>query len=285
VPSWVCLNGTLMAAGDARVSVFDSGFMQGIGLFETMRAYDGRIFRQREHLARLADSARQLGWTVLPDVAALEADVQQVLRAITGQDARVRVTVTTGTLHADEDGPPRLTVVVSATPGEPYANEFYTRGVTALLAPYRQNPADPTTGHKTTSYFARLAALRLAHAQGAFESIWLTYDELVAEGSISNLFAVQDEVLITPPLDTPVLPGITRAAVLQLAAEEQIPLREQTIELDELRAADEVFLTNSMAELVPVVRIDRRPVANEKPGEITRILAIAYGKLIDRELD
>jgi branched-chain amino acid aminotransferase len=219
----------------------------------------------------------------LPDPDELADNVEQVVRATGGEGARVRVTVTTGSLHAGPEEAPHLTVVVTASAGEKYPDEIYTRGVTLVVSRYRQNPGDPTTGHKTTSYFARLAALREAHAQAAFESLWLTGDELVAEGAISNVFAVQDEVLITPPLDTPVLPGITRAAVIELAAEQGIPFREQTIELDELLQSEEVFLTNSMMEIVPVVRVARRAIGNEKPGEITRRLAVAFGHLIDRE--
>ncbi len=281
----VTINGRLIPAETATVSVYDSGFMLGVGLFETFRSYDGRPFRTRRHLQRLIRSAQTLGWSVLPDLQALEHDVEQVIRACGPGDARVRLTVTTGSLHASPEQPPQLTVVASAAPAERYPPELYARGVTLALSKYRQNPTDPTTGHKTTSYFARLASLREAHATGAFEALWLTLDELVAEAAMSSVFAVLDEVLVTPPLDTPVLPGITRAAVLELAGELEIPTREQTLTLTELLGADEVFLTSSMAEIVPVVRIERQPIANEQVGELTRRLAVAYGELIDRERD
>lgn len=282
---WVSLNGTLLPAEEARVSVFDSGFMQGIGLFETMRAYQGRIFRLVPHLERLIRSARDLGWTVVPTDDELAANVQQALAPLAGADARVRLTVTTGSLHADAADTPRLTIVATAAPGEKYPDECYTRGVTAVVSDCRQSRSDPTAGHKTTSYFARLASLRVAHQQSAFEALWLTPEGHVAEGAISNVFAVRDECLMTPPTDTPVLPGITRAAVIELAVEQDIPVREHVLTLDDLLASEEVFLTNSMMELVPVVRIGRTSIGNEKPGEVTRKLAIAYGELIDRELD
>jgi len=280
---WVSLNGTLLPADEARVSVFDSGFMQGIGLFETMRAYDGRVFRLQRHLDRLRNSARALGWTVLPETDELALNVRQVLTATASADARVRLTVTTGSLHAEASSTPALTIVATATPGDRYPDEFYTKGVTVLVADCHQNPRDPTVGHKTTSYFARLAALRQAHAQAAFEALWFTPDGVLAEGAISNVFAVRDGVLVTPPLDTPVLPGITREAVLELAEELKIPVREERLTLPEVLEADELFLTNSMIEVVPVVRIGRQAIGTEKPGELTRQLAVAYGKLIDRE--
>lgn len=281
---WACVNGTLMPAEEARVSVFDAGFMQGIGLFETMRAYAGRLFRLERHLDRLRQSAQKLGWTVLPDADVLADNVQQVLRATASDDARVRLTVTTGSLHADAADTPTLTIVATAAPGGKYPEDCYKKGVTVVVAGCRQDPTDPTIGHKTTSYFARLAALRQAHAMGAFEALWFTPEDTLAEGAISNVFAVRDEVLVTAPLDTPVLPGITRAAVLEVAGRLDIPTRDERLTLEELLAADEVFLTNSMAEVVPVVRVGRHAIGDEKPGEVTRRLALAYGELVEQEV-
>ncbi|MCK4342275.1 MAG: aminotransferase class IV family protein [Phycisphaerae bacterium] len=280
---WVCLNGVLMPADEARVSVFDSGFMQGIGLFETMRAYNGKVLRLDRHLDRLANSAVVLGWTVTPDTEELADNVSQVLSATRALDARVRLTVTTGSLHATASDVPGLTVVVTASPGEKYPDEYYAKGVTVLVSNFRQSGADPTVGHKTTSYFARLASLRAAHAQAAFEALWLTPDGHLAEAAISNVFVVHDQQLLTPPLDTPVLPGITRATVIELAVALDIPVRETPLTLEDVRAADEVFLTNSMMEVMPVVRVEREPISDEKPGDVTRELAVAYGHLIDRE--
>ncbi len=280
---WVSLNGTLMAADEAKVSVFDSGFMQGIGLFETMRAYNGTIFRLQQHLDRLVSSARSLGWTVIPDQEDMSENVRQVLSATGQPEARVRLTVTTGSLHVVPDGAPELTIVAMATPGEKYPDEYYKRGVTAIVSDCRQSSADPMAGHKTTSYFPRLASLRAAHTQAAFEALWLTPDGHVAEGAISNVFAVRDEQLLTPPLNTPVLPGITRAAVIELAVALDIPVRETPLTLDEVQTADELFLTNCMMEVMPVVRLGRRAIGNEKPGDLTRELAVAYGDLLDQE--
>ncbi len=171
----------------------------------------------------------------------------------------------------------------TAAPAEKYPDECYLKGITVVVADCRQSRTDPTVGHKTTSYFARLASLRAAHANGAMEALWFTPEGHLAEGAISNVFAVRDEELWTPPLDTPVLPGITRAAVIELAASLDIPVREQALTLEDTRAADELFLTNSMMEVMPVVRIGRDPIGNEKPGEVTRKLAVAYSDLVARE--
>ena len=280
---WVSLNGRLLPADQAQISVFDSGLMQGIGLFETMRAYAGRVFRLERHLDRLRDSARQLGWSVVPDEDDLRANVEQVVGAVEHEDARVRLTVTTGTLRPTEQEQPELTVIASASAGAAYPPECYTKGVTVLVSEYRQSDRDPTAGHKTTSYFGRLASLREAHARGAFEALWLTHDERLAEGAISSLFVVRNEQLLTPPLTTPVLPGVTRAAAIELAVELGIPTRERDLKLEDLLQADEAFLTNSLMELVPVVRVGREPIGSEKPGETTGQLYDAYRNLVVRE--
>ena len=280
---WVCLNGRLMPADEARVSVFDSGFMQGIGLFETMRAYRGSVFRLQRHLDRLAASARALGWSIIPEPEELHEHVTQVLAAMGEQDARVRLTVTTGSLRPAENPEPRLTIVASASPGGKYPDEYYAQGAAVMVSKWRQSRLDPTVGHKTTSYFARLASLREAHISGVFEALWLSDEGHVAEGTISSLFLVADGELRTPPLSTPILPGITRATVIELAAAMNIPVHEVDMTLAEVQSADEVFLTNSMMEIMPVVRVDQPDVGTAKPGELTRRLAGAYAELVSRE--
>ncbi len=282
---WVCLNGKLVQPDQATISVFDSGFMQGIGLFETMRAYHGRVFRLRQHLERLIASARTLGWTAVPELEVLRDHVQQVVGAIEHADARVRLTVTTGSLRPgrEEDETPALAIVATATPGMSYPEQIYRNGVTVVVTDYRQNVHDPTTGHKTTSYFARLAALREAHRKGAFEALWFTHANRLAEGCISNVFLVQGERLRTPPLQTPVLPGITRAAVIEAARAHGVEVEEKPLTIHDLLEADEVFLTNSMMEIVPVVRVEREPIGSEKPGELTRRINGWFGEIIERE--
>lgn len=280
---WVAINGELLPADQARVSVFDSGFMQGVGLFETMRLYNGRVFRVERHIDRLRGSAARLGWSVVPDEDTLRENVELAAGAIEQADARVRLTVTTGAVRVTERESPNLTIVATASPALAYPPEAYQRGVTAIVAPYRQSRLDPLAGHKTTSYFARLTSLREAYAQSAFESIWLSEDELVAEGAISNVFIFRGDTLWTPPLDTPVLPGITRAALIEMAAAARIPCEEAAFNLSDLLSADEAFLTNSMMEIVPLVRVGRDAIGTEKPGEQTLRLAHLYRELVQRE--
>ena len=140
---WVSLNGCLMPAERAQISVFDSGLMQGIGLFETMRAYNGHVFRLEAHIERLRASAEILGWTVLPDPGNLAENVSQAVGAIAQEDIRVRLTVTTGTLLAGEHETPELTVIATATPGIKYPGECYSKGVTVMVPGYRQGGRRP----------------------------------------------------------------------------------------------------------------------------------------------
>jgi len=280
---WVSINGAVVAGADARVSVFDSGFMQGIGLFETMRTYHGRVFRLGAHLARLTASAGQLGWTTRPVESELADEVERLVHALPAGDYRVRLTVTTGSLHAASGDEAKLTRVVTASGGAAYPAEYYQRGITVTLARCRQNGSDPTTGHKTTSYFARLASLREAHLRQATETLWFTPDNELAEGAISNVFVVSEEGLLTPPLDTPVLPGITRAAVIELAELLKIPVVQRPLALEDVLEAEEVFLTNALMEVMPVVRVERDRISVERPGPITRLLHEAYQALVGQE--
>jgi branched-subunit amino acid aminotransferase/4-amino-4-deoxychorismate lyase len=280
---WVCLNGVVMPAGEAAISVFDAGFMQGIGFFSTLRACRGRPMWLERHIERIRRSIEVFGWTRPLDAERAASDVGRLLAHAHLADARVRITVTCGSLHTAPEQTPELTTLVTAQPEQRYPAELYERGCTIQVSACCQGPGDPLAGHKTTSYYARLVSLRAAHTQGAFETLWLTPEGHVAEGAISNIFAVRDGVLCTPPLDTPVLPGIARANVMALAPSLGVHVREERFTLDELFAADEAFLTNCMMDVMPVVRIDRRSIGEEQPGELTSALMRLYAELCDRE--
>lgn len=285
---WVSLNGRILPASDARISVFDAGFMQGVGLFETMRAYGGRVFRAAAHIERLTNSAAALGWRTTFDNDAIARDLAQLLWHAGLREARVRLTVTSGSLRApiDDERGAQPTILISATPGGGYPEESYERGVSAVIGSYRQSRAEPLAGHKTTSYFARLAALRTAHQAGAAELLWRSDDGTIAEGSISNVFAMIDGRLVTPPLDCGILPGVTRGIVLELARALRIDATEARISVDALHSADEVMLTNSMMEILPVIALDGRAVGGGSvAGPVARRLLAAYRSLVREECE
>ncbi len=280
---WVSLNGQLVSAADACVAVSDAAFLWGVGLFETLRAYGGRPFRLGMHVDRMRRSAHLLGWQRIPASDTLVAATQQVLTASELADARLRLTVTPGVVRAGADEPDPPTIVATAAPLPAELASHAEHGVTVVWSVVRQNPHDPTVGHKTTSYLPRLVAQHTARARGAFEALWLTPGGHVAEGAVSNVFAVRDRQLLTPPLETPVLPGVTRALVLELAAGLGIGAAEQALTANEILAADEVFLTNSLIEVMPVARIEDVTIGAGRPGPVTGALALAYRELVTRE--
>lgn len=277
----VYLNGELLDSAKASVSVWNPSFLQGVGLFETLRTYGGRPFRLDIHIDRLTMSATHFKMPIAEVTGLIPEAVRTVLDANRLSDARIRITVTPPA-PTDPDARPVLLVTAQAVAG--YAPELHEKGMTVLLCTdYRQSSLDPLTGHKTTSYFPRLAALRVAHERGCGESLWFTPQNQLAEGCISNVFLVKGGRLRTPPLETPVLPGITRNAVLRLAAEAGIDAGEASCTVDDLLDADEVFLTNAIMEVMPVTHIERKPIGNEKPGAITVQLLGAYRKAAQRE--
>lgn len=286
----VFLNGRFLAGADARLSVWDGGWLHGAGLFETMRAAQGRIFRLSAHLDRLMASAQRLLFPIERPDLPLTSDFQELLARNELTDARVRLTVSSGpTLEAEaggapgRDGRPPLTVCATAAPLTPYRQELRSQGMAVTISPYKVSPGDPVAGHKCISYLPRLLALRDAQAKRCSEALWFTTSNLLAEGSISNVFVVKDGALATPPLDTPVLPGITRVVVLELARARGIEAKEKPLTINDLLDADEVLVTNSIMEIMPVCRVEKHGIGNGKPGPVTQRLAKEYRDLVDRE--
>jgi branched-chain amino acid aminotransferase len=273
----VYLNGELVNATAARISVSSPAVQHGVGLFETLRTYEGRPFALDRHIGRMRDSSRKLDMPIDNVLGEIAAAVRSVIEANRLKNARVRFTAAPAGPHEEPHGP-TLLVMAQETAG--YPPELYEQGMTVCVADrYRQSPWDPLAGHKTTSYYSRLVALRQAQAKGCGEALWATPANYLAEGSLSNLFLVKGRRLRPPAVDTPVLPGITRATVLELAKAANIPADEAPCTIDDLLDADEVFLTNAIMEVMPVTRVERRAIGTEKPGAITRQLGEAYRKL------
>jgi len=270
----VFLNGQIVNADKAQVAVTDSSYLYGIGLFETMRAVNGTIFRLNDHLARLNTSAGSLAIAnSYPDEQITQA-IDEVLTTNKLTDARLRLQVSNGPIGAD--GTAATNLLVTATEFTPYPAEYYEKGIRVTLTNFRQNPKDPFCGHKTTCFGPRLTALKQAHEKLATESLWFTTENFLAEGSVSNVFLVKDGTLFTPPVQTPVLPGIARKTVIEIAEAENIPCHEQPLQVADLLAADECFLTNVIMEVLPVTSVEAHTVAEGKPGTITKKLGKAY---------
>ena len=287
----VWLNGQFVDEAEAWVSVRDTGLLHAAGVFTTMRSAGGRVFRVDAHLARLRASCDALSIPLLPNDDVLREATNALLSRNNLADSRLRLTVTRG--HAEQDPVHGLrltpTILLTAAPFEPYPAEHYAKGLTVVVIDDQKlNPYDVQAGHKTLNYFSRLTALRRANDRGAGEALWFNVHNYLQSGSISNVFVVKDGVITTPPTPeelatesiaaaTPypksaVLPGVTRAAVLEFAAEYEISVRVGPLTISDLLGADEAFCTNSMMGVMPVCRAERKAIGGDRPGEITKRL-------------
>ena len=316
----VYLNGQIVDHEKAMISVTDAGFQHAVGLFETMSVYRRKVFRLKEHLLRIQRSAGDLGLAHSLDINELRRAVEATVTANDLEQARVRLTVTPGSVPLMPSSPhdqivPKSTVLVVATHPTQYDPAYFENGITVLIAAAGANPFDAIAGHKTLAYWGRLRTLRQAAAAGAGEAIWLNVTNHLASGAVSNLFLVNDGQLWTPIargeeqrvlesmegstdesnttqetvadqgmiLPAPVLPGITRAAVLELATSLGISVQRRMLSVEDLLGAQEVFLTNSSWMILPVTRVEKHVVGDGKVGPVTQLIRSALLELIDRE--
>ncbi|MHC4323711.1 MAG: aminotransferase class IV [Planctomycetota bacterium] len=278
----VFLNDKLVDIDKASISVTDSGFLYGAGLFETMRSHNGTVFALKDHLDRLYVSADVLSINNPYDREYVTDAVNEVLRANKLTDARLRLTLTNGPM-AESEEQRKSTLLITAAKFRSYPPEYYKKGVMVVLCPFRQNPIDPTSGRKTTSYFSRMIALNMAHQKRAAEALWFTVDNRLAEGCISNVFLVKDSTLYTPPITTPVLPGVARKTVCELALQNSIKLTEKDLSIDDVLTADEVFLTNVIMQVMPITKVEKHTVGDGLVGSMTKKLHTFFDQLVKSE--
>jgi branched-chain amino acid aminotransferase len=278
----VFLNDKLVDIDKACISVTDSGFLYGAGLFETMRSHNGVVFALKDHLDRLFVSAEVLSINNPYDREYITEAINKVLRVNKLADARLRLTLTNGPM-AGSDEQRKPTLLITATKLRSYQPEYYKKGVMVVLCPFKQNPIDPTSGRKTTSYFSRMIALNLAHQKRAAEALWFTVDNRLAEGCISNVFLVKDSQLYTPPITTPVLPGVARKTVCELAKQNSIKLTEKDLSIDDVLGADEVFLTNVIMLVMPITKVEKHTVGDGQVGPVTKRLHKGFEELVEKQ--
>jgi branched-chain amino acid aminotransferase len=278
----VSLDGRIVPPERAEVSVFDRGFLYGDSVFEVLRTYGGVFFGFEEHLARLKRSA-ELALIEFSNVGQLRHEVLEVARATGNSETYVRIVVTRGsgkTLGLDPSlaRAPLRVVIATDVPVPPAW--MYERGI-AVITHRTQRISEGTSavGSKLGNYLLSILATHEAHARGAEEALILNAGGEVVEGTTSNVFLVKDGGLVTPPEEAGLLSGITRGKVLELAREFAIPCELRTFFPAELAAADEVFITSSIRELVPVVAVDGKPAGGGKPGPLTARLLEAYRAL------
>lgn len=282
----IYLNGKYVPAPDARLPVDDRGVLFGDGVFETVRAYRGTPFRLERHLDRMAGACRALRL----ELPFEKREVARAVRTLVAEnrlgagDARIRITVTGG----PSSGPKGLerggsaNLFILARPYEPYQVETYQRGVSLMVSDIRRNNSSPLSTIKSANYLTSLIARQEATDRGADEAVMLTSDGNLSEATSSNLFMVRNGDLLTPDTSCGILPGITREAVIEMCDGLGITCTQVTAGPEALLLADEVFLTNSMVEVLPVREVAGRPV-RLCPGPVTETLSGAYRELVVRE--
>lgn len=282
---WVWLNGRLVRGAEATVSVFDRSFLLGDGLFETMRASRGRLFRPERHLAWLERGAARLRLARLAPADELLEALCQTLRANHLSDAALRLTVSRGAgppgLGLEGTGPPVSMIAARVFRG--YPGHWYDPGATAIISSVTKNEQSPLAGLKTTSYLEHVLARAEAAERGADESLLLNTRGHLVEGSSANLFIVSAGQLSTPDLASGCRPGVTRETVIELARENGLTVGERALLPTALASADEAFLTNSLLGVAPLVRVDDQRIGSGQPGPVTRKLAEQYQSLVAGE--
>lgn len=294
----VYVNGNIVDHDKAVISVFDRGFLYGDAIFETMRSYGGRIFRVKEHLGRLYSAMRFL--KIKQPISDKEAErAAYELLEISGlipdgkslregaprapQDARIRITISRGEsedskMDISKSGP--STIVMTA---EQYAppDKYYENGIAVNIAESRRNSRTVLKNFKVVNYLDSILARNEALSKGCFDTIFRNDAGYVCEGSTSNIFMVSGNKLLTPSLDCGVLPGITRKIILEISRCVGLGMQEGKFILDDLKNSSEVFITNSLFEIMPVVKVEDKAIGNGRVGEVTKKIHRLYKQLVE----
>ena len=283
MPRLIFMNDRLVPEDEARVSVFYHGLLYGDGVFEGLRSYSGTVFRLDAHLDRLWESAQAIRLEIPISKEAMAKAVVDTLAANNLVDGYVRLVITRGAggLGLDPAKTSNPQVIVIADTISLYPAEFYEKGLRIVTAAtQRISPAALSPRIKSLNYLNNIMAKVEGLQAGCVEALMLNHKGEVAECTGDNVFCVRSGTLLTPPTDAGILEGITRNAVLELAAAAGIPAREATLTRHDLYTADECFLTGTAAEVIPVVEIDGRRIGDGTPGEISRRLKADFHTLV-----
>ncbi len=278
----VYLNGKLVPEESAKISVFDHGLLYGDGVFEGIRSYDGLIFKLKEHIDRLYRSADAIKLEIPMTKKELIDAVIKTLKANKLKDAYIRLVITRGVgdLGLDPRKCRSPMIFIIADRIVLYPKEFYQKGLEIVIVSTRRNLPDALDPRiKTLNYLNNILAKIEAIEAGTEEAIMLTHAGFVAECTGDNLFIVKNGKLKTPPVEIGALDGITRNAVIDIVEELAIDFKEELLKKKDLYEADEVFLTGTAAEIVPVIKIDSRRIGGGKPGKVTLRLMEEFKKI------
>jgi len=278
----VYINGKYYPKSEAKISVFDHGFLYGDGVFEGIRSYNQRVFRLKEHLDRLYESAHTIMLTIPLTKKQMTDAIIKTLQKNTLKDAYIRLVISRGTgdLGLDPKKCPKATVIIIADRIALYPQEFYKKGLALITVPTVRNlPNALNPEVKSLNYLNNIMAKIEAANCGYKEAIMLNCDGSVAECTGDNIFVVKNNVLCTPPTFIGALKGITRDAIIDLAKKNKIKVGEGIMTRHDLYNANEIFLTGTAAEVIPVIKIDGRQIGTGKPGAVTKKLLKAFTQL------
>lgn len=283
---YIYLNNSFIPKEEAKVSVFDHGLMYGDGVFETMRSYNGVIFNLTAHLDRLFDSAEMIRLTIPQGKGKLKEILYHSLTINHLNEAYIRISVTRGEgdIGLDPDLCKNPTIIIISKPIVPYPDELYRKGINLIVSAVRRTPneaLDPAI--KSLNFLNNIMARISAKKEGATDALMLNIKGWVAETTTANIFMVKDERIITPPASAGILKGVTRSTVILLSKRIGIEVSEEDLLPADLYKADEIFLTNTSMEVMPVVLIDRRVIGDGRPGKITKKVIQGYRYIVTQE--
>ena len=278
----IYIDGKFHQSEDAKISVFDHGLLYGDGVFEGIRTYDGLIFKMKEHIDRLYQSAHAIMLEIPMTKEEMTEAVKKTLRENQLKDSYIRLIVTRGIgdLGLDPRKCPKPTVIIITDKIKLYNQELYEKGLEIVTISTQRNIHESVNPQiKSLNYLNNILAKVEAINAGVEEAVMLNSEGYVAECTGDNIFIVKNGVLFTPPVHSGVLRGITRGAVIDIAHLKEIPIHEEVMTRYDLFNADEMFLTGTAAEIIPVVKMDRRKIGDGKPGKMTAKLITEFHKL------
>lgn len=279
-------DGQYVDSQDAKLSIFDHGFLYGDGIFEGIRAYNGRVFKLKEHIDRLYESADSILLKIEISRQEMMDIVLETVRQNNLSDAYIRLVVSRGVgdLGLDPRKCPKSAIFCIASSITLYPQSMYENGLEVITASTRRNNVDALNARiKSLNYLNNIMAKIEANRAGVLEALMLNQQGYVCEATGDNIFIIKDGVLKTPPVYVGALKGITRDTVIRLAEQKGIPVVEDLFTLHDIYVADECFLTGTAAELIPVVKVDSRSVNDGKPGPIFKKLLASFRELTQIE--
>jgi branched-chain amino acid aminotransferase len=278
----IYMNGQLVPKEEAKVSVYDHGLLYGDGVFEGIRAYSGKVFRLAEHVERLYQSARAIMLEIPIPPAQMAADIEKTVQANGFTDCYIRVVITrgAGALGLDIRKTSNPQIIIIADKIQLYPPELYDQGLDIVsVSTIRNHPNALNPRIKSLNYLNNILAKIEGQLAGCVEALMVNHKGEVAECTGDNIFVVRQRQILTPPLDAGILEGVTRNAVIEIARAAGYVTLERSMTRHDVYTADEVFLTGTAAEVIPVVKVDNRPIGTGKPGPIFQDIKARFEKL------